>query len=143
MSFLEGVSPCFPRFIAGFLESSVVGISDGVIGLIQNSGTMRNIFKKTFSDKVFRIVVGFEMKAMNYLSKSIPMRSVLSVCGSTRADELRNDSWGVTIIGQTIPHPYEFLRFTLMSNILDHISVGCPVRIPYKEARLKVTGPVL
>lgn len=53
LAFLEGISPCFPRFLARFLESSVLGIADGVIRLIQNSRTMRNIFKRTFSDKVF------------------------------------------------------------------------------------------
>jgi len=63
LAFLEGISPCFPRFISGFLESSVIGVSDGVVGLIQNSRTMRNIFKKNCSQKVFRIVLHSEIKA--------------------------------------------------------------------------------
>lgn len=48
LAFLEGIESCFPRFISGSLESSVIGISNGVIGLIRNSRTMRNLFKNIF-----------------------------------------------------------------------------------------------
>lgn len=34
LAFLKGVFPCFPRFLTGFLESSVIGITDGVVSLI-------------------------------------------------------------------------------------------------------------
>lgn len=50
LSFLEGVKPCFPRFISGFVESSVIGVADGVIGLVQNTRTMRNL---NFSREIF------------------------------------------------------------------------------------------
>lgn len=103
LAFLEGVNPCFPRFVAGFLESSVVGLADGVVGLVQNSRTMRNIFKKTFSSKVSKIILKFEAKATHFLSEATERRTNLTFCSATRADEIRNDSWGVTIIGQTVP----------------------------------------
>lgn len=99
LDFLEGINPCFPRFLSGFMESSVIGISDGVVGLIQNSRTMRNLFKRNFSEKVNRLVYKFEIKASIFLGEKIPYRYVLSDCSARRADQLRNESWEVYIVG--------------------------------------------
>lgn len=98
LSFLESVTHCFPRVIAGFLESSIVGISVGVIRLIQNSRIMRNIFKSYFSKKDLNLIVNSE-KTADFLRSKKKFNTALTRCGATRSDELRNDLWGVKIVG--------------------------------------------
>lgn len=143
LNFLSGVNPCFPRFVSGFMEASVIGLSDGVIGLIQNSRTMRNLFKRNFSKKVFNIIVNFELKAKKFLGSKRRENHILTLCSATRADELRNESWGVKIVGQTVPHPYEYLVRGSPQFVAGHVGVGCPVPVPSRANLLYNTGPII
>lgn len=71
------------------------------------------------------------------------MHNIKTKCSETRADELRNETWDVKIVGQTVPHPYEYLESTYPQTVTGHIGVGCPIPIPHKSSRLLITGPIL
>lgn len=60
---------------------------------------MRNIFKKSFSDKVFNLVMQFGKKSSLFLSNVVKSKVITTWCSATRADELRHESWNITIIG--------------------------------------------
>lgn len=120
----------------------MIGISDGVVGLVQNSRPMRNIFKREFSNKVSKLIFRFELKAMKFLESPLTSTYNVVLCSATRADELRCISWSTRIVGQTIPHPYEFMRLSRFSYDEFYIGVGCPADIPLKEVKIHHTGPI-
>ncbi|APF29060.1 L protein [Menghai virus] len=116
LKFLEGVKPCFPRFISDFKQSSVCGYIDGIVGLVENSSTMKKMFSNEFDRKVKKMSIEWERiqidKAMNVLY----VNQRIWTCSSSHADYLRNSSWNINIFGATIPHPYEYHN-TFFENI--------------------------
>ncbi|YP_010229213.1 RNA-dependent RNA polymerase [Almendravirus cootbay] len=108
LTFLQGVTPCFPRFISDFKQSSACGYIDGIVGLVENSKTIRSMFSQEFEGKIIDLSISWEREQM--------LRSVNDCnnvgkqwdCSSTHADHLRLLSWGTHVVGATIPHPYEY-----------------------------------
>ncbi|QPO14166.1 L protein [Eptesicus fuscus rhabdovirus] len=109
--YLRSIRPVFPRFISNFYSSSIFGYTDSVVGLVQNSRTIRLLFSRKFSTTLAKTLIKNEVLAV---SKSLQFNSSVSSniweCSSKRADLLRERSWGPTI-GATIPHPAELLKF--------------------------------
>nr|AMH40146.1 RNA-dependent RNA polymerase [Sprivivirus cyprinus] len=106
--FLWDIEPFFPRFLSEFRSSTFVGVTDSLIGLFQNSKTIRGLFKSYYKRELDRLVVKSELSSLEHLGsyrKETP--DFIWECSSTQADLLREKSWGRSVIGMTVPHPLE------------------------------------
>lgn len=124
LTFLFGIKPVFPRFLSDFKQSSICGYIDGVIGLVQNSKTIRSMFSHEFESKVRDTVRRWELEQWNkmrdssHLDKPLPWK-----CSSSHADQLRLNSWRMELIGATVPHPFEYQR-DLVTNLSSYLNTG-------------------
>ncbi|APG78762.1 RNA-dependent RNA polymerase [Drosophila immigrans sigmavirus] len=113
LKFLYGVRPVFPRFLAEYKASTYLGITDSLIGLFENSKTIRNQFKRYLSRSIDKVITKCELAGVGMLLSivSSPHSFNMWVCSTRRAQELRYVSWGVSIHGSTVPHPIELLGY--------------------------------
>ncbi|FAA01392.1 TPA: RNA-dependent RNA polymerase [Anole lyssa-like virus 1] len=110
--FLRKIKPLFPRFLSELFSSSFLGIPESIIGLIQNSRTVRRQFKKGFSQYLEDLFVRSESEGLSRVTKDPSKSTQIWRCSAERADRLREISWGSPVVGTTIPHPSEMLRST-------------------------------
>ncbi|AMK09234.1 RNA-dependent RNA polymerase [Drosophila ananassae sigmavirus] len=106
---LESIKPRFPRFISELRASTFSGLANEIVGLFQNSRTIRNQFKHKFSERVNKVIMQSELLSIKTLCKYDSERHQFQMwsCSSQKADNLRVRSWGDTVVGATIPHPME------------------------------------
>ncbi|APG78735.1 RNA-dependent RNA polymerase [Hubei diptera virus 9] len=111
LTYLLSIRPMFPRFLSEFKESTYLGITESLVGLFQNSRTIRNAFHKKLNRTIDAIIIKSELISYTNLFKHNLPRSngVPWDCSASHADMLRSDSWGIEIIGATVPHPIELL----------------------------------
>lgn len=110
LQFLNSISPKFPRFLSNFYSASIYGFIDSIIGLIQNSRTIRLLFTNRFTKSICEKISLSEIRDVNnLLTPGSIKRSFIWDCSAELADELRRLSWGETI-GATIPHPAELVK---------------------------------
>nr|QIQ19269.1 polymerase [Perhabdovirus perca] len=130
--FLLSIRPLFPRFLAEFKAATFVGITESLISLFQNSKTIRNIFKRRYARELELKIVRCEWNSLLMLKNlggKTPQRDIWN-CSSTRADELRQESWGTKVIGTTVPHPIEMINCShtggtcQQDEVLDYINVS-------------------
>ncbi|APG78857.1 RNA-dependent RNA polymerase [Xinzhou nematode virus 4] len=138
VEFLMSIKPCFPRFLSEFKSATFLGITESIVGLFQNSRTLRAVFKVKFAKELARRMIQAEKTGLKVLEDIMP-RSYEKMwsCSSKQADLLRELSWGKKIIGTTIPHPIELLgRMTNVQNI-------CPEcgSKPYPDSFISVLFP--
>ncbi|AJR28347.1 polymerase [Kern Canyon virus] len=108
MSFLKSVKPLFPRFLSEFRSSSFVGLVDSLVGLFQNSRTIRRSFSKRMSRDINRLTYTSEISTYSLLTRfRLACPPGIWSCSSSHADQLRLLSWGERVLGTTIPHPLE------------------------------------
>lgn len=126
LDFLFSIHPLFPRFLSEFKAGTFIGITESMVGLFQNSRTIRMIFKKRFATKVSNLMVTYERKnLLNFLSLESGYLGDIWSCSSAHADLLREMSWGRPVVGTTIPHPSELLgRITPGKGRCDQCSRG-------------------
>ncbi|AJR28452.1 polymerase [Le Dantec virus] len=108
MGFLSSIKPLFPRFLSEFRASTFVGIVDGLVGLFQNSRTIRRSFSKKMQRDINMMTYKSELSTYDLLIRfksSLPGN--MWECSSDRADQLRRMSWGEPVLGTTVPHPLE------------------------------------
>ncbi|AJR28296.1 polymerase [La Joya virus] len=107
------IKPLFPRFLSEMVNSTYYGITTSLIGLFQNSKTIRTQFRKRYHKRIDDVIFKSEIIGLSSLFRiikvptSCPQR--IWSCSSTHADYLREKSWGQKILGMTIPHPLELL----------------------------------
>ncbi|QDZ59981.1 large protein [Harbour porpoise rhabdovirus] len=111
-AFLAGIRPLFPRFLSEFRSASFLGITDSLVGLFQNSKTIRNIFRTKYAREIEDKVVRCEIMSIKILINLCEKTYIPEMweCSSSKADQLRFESWGTQVIGATVPHPMEMLR---------------------------------
>ncbi|AJR28566.1 polymerase [Keuraliba virus] len=108
MGFLGSIKPLFPRFLSEFRASTFVGIVDGLVGLFQNSRTIRRSFSKKMQRDINMLTYKSEISTYELLTRfNKMMPGNIWRCSSERADQLRRMSWGEPVLGTTIPHPLE------------------------------------
>lgn len=109
--YLQSITPLFPRFTSEFSAATFLGLTESLVGLFQNSRTMRKMFSSKFSEKVGRLLRLSELSAIRYSLAPFRIYADTDIwgCSSSHADLLRHRSWGQPIIGTTIPHPLEYL----------------------------------
>ncbi|QCF24331.1 RNA-dependent RNA polymerase [Frog lyssa-like virus 1] len=110
LQYLTSIKPVFPRFLSEFFSSTFLGISESIIGLIQNSRTIRKQFKRNFNKRIGEKFVRSELSAIERLSTSPSRFTHTWECSSKHADLLRFLSWGEKLVGTTVPHPSEMMR---------------------------------
>lgn len=59
LRFLASIKPCFPRFLSELRASSYFGLADSIVGLFQNSKTIRSMFRNTFRAEVGNAIIRF------------------------------------------------------------------------------------
>ncbi|AMK09228.1 RNA-dependent RNA polymerase [Drosophila affinis sigmavirus] len=110
--YLHSINPLFPRFISQFKSASFFGVANSIVGLFENSKTIRNAFTKSLGDVIDRAIVRSEIISITSLGKHEQLATrnqELWRCSSSHADKLRKLSWGRKVIGATIPHPAEMI----------------------------------
>ncbi|UCR92531.1 MAG: L protein [Apis rhabdovirus 3] len=109
ITFLTSIKPLFPRFISQYKSCTFMGITDSIVGLFQNSRTIRSFFKHKLEKEIDKVIVKSEMITYSSLLKIgyDSGRDDIWDCSATHADFLRTRSWGDEIIGATVPHPAE------------------------------------
>lgn len=110
VEFLQNINPLFPRFLSEFKASTFLGITESLVNLFQNSKTLRMIFRRKFSTKVSSLLIRSELLTLSSIkSPLLKDGKQMWKCSSSRADELREESWGQRVYGTTVPHPLEAL----------------------------------
>lgn len=108
--YLATISPCFPRFLSEFKSATFHGLTESIIGLFENSKTIRNLMHSKMKDTIDSAIVKCEMVGIKNLCQIITREDPpVWLCSSSHADKLRAASWGRRILGTTVPHPAEML----------------------------------
>ncbi|AAX47602.1 RNA polymerase [Tupaia virus] len=109
--FLYSIKPLFPRFLAEFKSSTYLGLTESLVGLYENSKTIRNRFLGQREREIDDLVQRSEYVGIKYLVQVRKERTTPGPwnCSASHADRLRRLSWGQPVIGATIPHPFEML----------------------------------
>lgn len=83
-----------------------------LIGLFQNSKTIRNVFSRRMGKKIEEVIQSSEMKTFETFSNfgSRKWHSSVWDCSSSHADLLRRNSWGQKVYGATVPHPIKLIK---------------------------------
>lgn len=113
---LTQISPLFPRFLSEYKAGTYLGIAEGLIGLFQNSKTIRNQFRRNLDIGYDSIVIKSEIATIRDLTGyrlEDAERVEMWPCSSTQADYLRRVSWQQVVYGATIPHPAELFGLPL------------------------------
>nr|QNM37838.1 RNA dependent RNA polymerase [Insect mononegavirales virus 2] len=120
-SLLQSIFPCFPRFLNELRAASFLGVADALIGMFQNSKSIRNLYRSMMKNIMTLVLYKSEKVNIRRLVKrtSPPYPTIQWSCSSTHADLLRQRSWGTKLVGTTVPHPYE------MFSILVDRYFGC------------------
>nr|WAK76831.1 MAG: RNA-dependent RNA polymerase [Yongjia Tick Virus 2] len=105
--FLQSIDPLFPRFLSEFRAATFLGITDGLIGLFQNSKTIRLVFSRRMLRDVNDLVYRSERQSYSGLIQRSKQSGRIWGCSASKADELRRWSWGRDVLGATVPHPLE------------------------------------
>nr|BDO24648.1 large protein [Oita virus] len=127
MDFLWSIEPLFPKFLSEFRSATFLGVTDGLVGLFQNSRTIRT----SFSRKLYRDInqLTWECEIGTFRSLVGQTRNFLEIwsCSASHADNLRLISWGRRVIGTTVPHPLEmFGPLELLKGPCKKCSGGIP-----------------
>nr|UYE93948.1 MAG: putative RNA-dependent RNA polymerase [Ohlsdorf virus] len=110
ISYLSSIKPCFPRFVSELRSSTYFGLTNAIIGLFENSKTIRNLFKRKFRNMVDTAIVQCELGSIESLmARTLQAETSMWKCSATHADKLRKASWNRDIIGTTVPHPCEMI----------------------------------
>nr|QMP82265.1 RNA-dependent RNA polymerase [Hymenopteran rhabdo-related virus OKIAV8] len=115
-TFLYDIDPMFPRFLSEFKSATYLGITESLIGLFENSKTIRTVFRRSLGRQIDTLIIDSEWQSLKHLQNIgwVKRRPNIWNCSSTRADELRHQSWGKRVVGATIPHPLELLRWNVV-----------------------------
>ncbi|AFQ62098.1 polymerase [Ikoma lyssavirus] len=122
--YLRSIEPLFPRFLSELFSSSFLGIPESIIGLIQNSRTIRRQFRKSLSRTLEKSFYKSELSGLEKMAQMGQRVGTVWKCSAERADRLREISWGRKVVGTTVPHPSELLSLTPRSSI----SCGCRIQ---------------
>ena len=102
-----------PEVLSEFMSATFLGIATQLVGIFQNSKTIRRMFQRKFSKRIDRLVIDSERKTLSS-TQAIPHSGEAGVgvwdCSATQADILRERSWGGPVVGATVPHPFEYLN---------------------------------
>nr|UYL95634.1 MAG: RNA-dependent RNA polymerase [Tongren Rhabd tick virus 3] len=110
-SYLMTIRPLFPRFLSEFASGSFLGLTESIVGLFQNSRTIRDTFSAKFRREVSELLIKSELIAAVTLGKPIRARYLSPWrCSAEKADNLRFLSWGSQVYGTTVPHPAEMVK---------------------------------
>ncbi|AJR28605.1 polymerase [Mount Elgon bat virus] len=107
LSYLWSIKPLFPRFLSEFRAATFIGITDNLVGLFQNSRTIRTAFSKKLYKDLNKLTWDCELSTYRALIDNRKRGCGIWKCSSTHADLLRQISWGQKVIGATVPHPIE------------------------------------
>lgn len=111
LNFLRTVKPLFPRFLSEFRAGTFCGLTESLVGLFQNSRTIRLFFSRKMSKRVNDLLRLSEELSTRVLQKPAKFArgQIIWSCSSVHADRLRRQSWGATVYGTTVPHPAEYM----------------------------------
>lgn len=118
LAYLSSINPLFPRFLSEFKSSTYFGLTAGILGLFENSKTIRNLFKHKFRDLVDAAIVRCELNSLQSLVRKSQIKNKLMwTCSASQSDKLRSQSWGREVVGTTVPHPAEMIGYVSLSPI--------------------------
>nr|WGC86355.1 MAG: RNA polymerase [Bat tupavirus CX3] len=109
--FLFSIKPLFPRFLAEFKASTYLGLTESLVGLYENSKSIRNKFLWDREREIDGFIQRSELYGVHHLLNfnKRPAGGTFWECSASLADRLRCRSWGQPVVGATVPHPYEML----------------------------------
>ncbi|AJG39168.1 RNA-dependent RNA polymerase [Wuhan House Fly Virus 1] len=124
-AFLSAIQPVFPRFISEFKSATYLGITESLVGLFQNSKTIRNLFRRRLARTLDEVIIKSELISYCTLFKydKLNKGSQIWDCSASHADLLRLTSWGMHILGATVPHPAEMIQTFVRADPSCHLCV--------------------
>lgn len=128
---LMDITPLFPRFLSEYRAATYFGITDSLIGLFQNSKTIRNQFKGKLTVKYDKVVIDSELSSLKRLLSFNQLRDShipMWRCSAHQADKLRQLSWRQPVHGATIPHPLELFN---RAELASQTCKNCKPDFPY------------
>lgn len=135
IDYLSSSRPLFPRFISEVYDASIYGYKESVLGLFQSSRTIRVLFKSSFTSQLRRMIFRSETLNLKRLIEQHPLSRIWD-CSSEKADQLRSQSWGTTVVGSTVPHPLEYI-----GDIVENGLPGISCRLDLRSINSKEPGP--
>nr|WAK77216.1 MAG: RNA-dependent RNA polymerase [Rhabdoviridae sp.] len=154
-TYLLSVKPLFPRFLSEFAAGSFIGLTESIVGLFQNSRTIRMAFSSRFRREISDLLIKSELIACTILGRRPFVRN-LSIwsCSAAKADSLRMKSWGSRTYGTTVPHPAEMVGQPTTGGALcrdcslpfptgEHLTVCFPGGIDLSCSRKGLLSPYL
>lgn len=142
VDWLFTIRPIFPRFLSEFYASTYFRITEGVVSTFQNSRTIRTSFSRKFNKEVINVIIKGERSSLSMMQS--PTKGFLDhgmwKCSATKADMMRELSWGVGLVGLTVPHPGEMIVERSCSDCeTPHLIAR---KIPAENRRLWTRGPI-
>ncbi|DAZ87961.1 TPA_asm: L protein [Psilorhabdovirus 2] len=121
LTYLNSIQPRFPRFLSNFYSGTIYGFVESMVGLIQNSRTIKIMFTPKFTKVVCDRITRTERNDVRSITSNINQTyDQMWGCSATWADSLRSRSWG-RVIGETVPHPAELIKLVRGDEcLLDH-----------------------
>lgn len=107
---LFDIKPLFPRFLSEYRSSTYFGIANAILGLFQNSKSIRSKFREYLGIKYDQIIISSEIYSIKTIigkDSGFVRKSPMWSCSASHADQLRRQSWGEKVYGATVPHPAE------------------------------------
>lgn len=108
-SYLDKMTPKFPRFMSALADGSILGVTEAIISQVANSRTIRNITKQSMWSSLDAQIHMAELMTIRAAATIPQLKVSIWDCSATKADQLRKDSWGAEIVGATVPHPMEMV----------------------------------
>ncbi|AJR28515.1 polymerase [Mosqueiro virus] len=122
----RSIRPLFPRFMSEMINATYYGITNSIVGLFQNSRTIRNQYKTRYAKRIDDVICISEIigiaSMIRIAKRALAAENNIWECSSTHADELRLNSWGTPVLGTTVPHPLELLN---QADNLSNLCGGC------------------
>ncbi|AJG39201.1 RNA-dependent RNA polymerase [Wuhan Louse Fly Virus 5] len=110
LNFLMSIKPLFPRFLSEFKSATFIGITENLIGLFQNSRTIRTAFSRKLYRDLNKLTWDCELSTFKALLEFRFKGNTMWECSASHADLLRKLSWGSKVLGSTVPHPIEMFK---------------------------------
>lgn len=67
IDYLRSIRPLFPRFLSEYLSSTYIGITRSLLGLFQNSKTIRSIFSRNMDNTIKKVIIRSEIQTIQNL----------------------------------------------------------------------------
>ncbi|QJD26153.1 polymerase [Schistocephalus solidus rhabdovirus] len=121
VSRLFTITPCLPNFLSAVYSNTSYGVLEGLLNRISGPSTILSVCVGEQSQGFWQMVSSAEEKSLLSLYHKVfnyqveKMKEPIN-CSATHCQKLRDDSWGLRVVGVTVPHPIEQIELIGVRN---------------------------